>query len=200
MERLYFIRHGQRASKSEDTLLSDEGKKQAELTGKYLSSLSDISLIYASPLIRAQQTAEIISNALNLSIQTDARLTERMRWGDRIGESYNEFIREWNKTSINRNYEPPMGDSSYNVGNRVKALADEISNNQRVVIVSHSGAIGDFLRNVFDEKLLNFKTDPESSIRYIEILECSITEINKERNEFKLKRINDTSHLETPVI
>lgn len=199
VENLYFIRHGSRTSISEETPLSEIGVWEADLTARYLSAIGNISSIYASPLRRTQQTAEIFSQALKLPVTTDPRLTERMRFGDRIGESYSEFIDEWNKTSRDRNYLPPMGDSSYECGSRLKAVADEISNGQRVVIVSHGGAIGDFLRSVFDDNDLSLATGSDPQTKFVDIQTCSITEVTKTGVDYKLVRISDTSHLLIPI-
>lgn len=198
MERLYLIRHGERAGATEDTLLTDHGIRQAELTGEYLSKIGNIDLLFASPLRRTQQTAEIISIALKLPVFTDPRLLERMRFGDRVGESYSQFIRQWHETCVDRKYDPPMGDSSFNSGNRFKSLADEISVDQNAVIVSHGGVIGDFLRNVFDDSMLpiTFGSDPKAE--FIDISYCSITEVSRKANKYNIEIINNTTHLILP--
>lgn len=56
MTTFYILRHGARVSSKEDTSISEIGKKQAELTASHLKKLN-ISEIYASPLKRAQKTA-----------------------------------------------------------------------------------------------------------------------------------------------
>lgn len=200
MERLYLVRHGERSGIAKDTPLTNYGEKQAELTGKYLSTVDNISLIYASPLKRAQQTAEIISSVLKLPIFIDTRLLERMRFGDRAGESYSQFIRQWHETCTDRKYDPPMGDSSFNAGNRFKDLTDEISIGQNVVIVSHGGVIGDFLRNVFDDIMLPITFGSDQKAEFIDISYCSITEVSRKGSKYNLEIINDTTHLNTPVI
>lgn len=109
-ETLYFIRHGARKiMHGENTSLSSLGVRQAELTATYLSTLEDITLIYSSPSRRTQQTAEIISRVLNLPVVTDQRLIERMRLGERRGETYRQFLDKWNKTSRDRSYSPLIG-------------------------------------------------------------------------------------------
>ncbi len=201
MTTFYLIRHGTRESRAENTLLSDIGKKQVEITTKHLKN-HGISSIYASPVKRTQQTAEIIASTLKLAIITDNRLKERLSWGDRKGESFDEFLKQWTKTQIDRNYQPPNGDSSYMSGNRVKAVLEEVSikNDSKILVVTHGGAIGDFLRNVFSEEELPLVTDLISKAKYIEILECSVTTVQKDGDEYMLKKINNTSHLSTPII
>lgn len=201
MTTFYLIRHGLRESRDEGSSLSDVGKKQAEITAIHLKK-NTIHALYASPMKRTQQTAKIIARHLKLHVNTDDRLKERLNWGDRKGETFDEFLKVWIQTERDRNYHPLHGDSSYSTGNRMKAVLDEIAdkNIDSVLIVSHGGAIGDFLRNVFPENMLKFTANPVTETKYLNILECSITIVQKDRNTYILKKFNDTSHLQTPII
>ena len=194
MTTYYLVRHGIKVSQAEDTSLSELGIKQAELTAGFLSNLN-ISAIYSSPLKRTQQTAKIISDYLKTPVKTDDRLKERMVFDEKWGISYEEYLVEWNKATFDRFYKSSCGDSSFVSGNRLKSVLDEISNDKANVIVTHGGIIGDFLRNVFPNNLLKFCSDPKSSLKWIEILECSITEVSKNSDVYRFKRINDVSHL-----
>ncbi|HAI98832.1 TPA: hypothetical protein DCL30_04855 [Candidatus Peribacteria bacterium] len=57
------------------TSLTARGKKQAKETGRALAG-AEISVIYASPLDRTQQTAKMIAEATNAPVITDDRLRE----------------------------------------------------------------------------------------------------------------------------
>lgn len=199
MTTFYLVRHGAKQYAVEDKLLSNVGEKQADLTGKYLEN-KGIGAIYVSPLRRTLQTAEIINEHLNLPVITDKRLRERMNFGDVANQSFEDFLAEWIKTSKDRNYTPIAGDSSYNTGQRVKAVLDEINVEGTVLVVTHGGAIGDFLQNTFPKEQLSFSPDALTHGEYIEILECSITEVVKTNGSYTLKRVNDTSHLPVPVL
>lgn len=195
-KRIYLVRHGQRVGLTEQTPLTPTGRNQADLSGKYLSTqFSENPLLYSSPLPRAQETAQIISQHLKVPIKTDIRLIERMKLGDRVGESYSSFLKEWNKTSLDRNYNPPGGDSSVIAGNRIKSLAEEVPEEMNAVFISHGGVIGDYLRNTFDDLILPFTFTTDGRIKYIDISYCSITEVARDRDSFKLIRINDIAHL-----
>jgi broad specificity phosphatase PhoE len=194
MTTFYLLRHGTRVSRSEDTELSDVGIKQAERTAKYLENHT-ITAIYASPLKRVQQTAQIITTRLNLPITTDPRLQERMIYDGRKGDTFEEFLVEWDKTMGDRKYTPFYGDSAEVAGSRIKTLLDEISDNGTHLLVSHAGSIGDILRNLFPDEALPFRSDPDKSLQWVHISECSITEIQKEGDQYFLKRVNDVSHL-----
>ena len=194
MTTIYLVRHGRRTDQAENTHLSDVGIEQAQLTGEYFKNLGEIDQIYASPMIRTTQTAQIISDIIKVPIKFDERLRERIEWGDRSGESYEDFVSLWNKTAVDRQYKAPFGDSSYNTGERVKAVLEEISDNKKAIIVSHGGAIGDFLRNVIEENKLLFSKSLEG-YDFLDILECSITELSKSGSKYLLKRFNYTGHL-----
>lgn len=81
----YFLRHGQSqanienifAGQKEDSRLSELGFKQAEVASKEIAK-AGITRIIASPLMRAQQTAEIVAQGINFTgtIEEDQRIAE----------------------------------------------------------------------------------------------------------------------------
>lgn len=197
MTTFYLLRHGDKEFISGDPPLSSKGIKQAETTAKYLQN-KNIAAIFASKLKRAQETAQITSQVLNLPMYVDERLKERMNWGDKKGQSFEKFNVEWRKTDKDRNYKPTSGSSSFETGNNLKLFLDEMSKryiNQTILVITHGGAIGDFLRNVFKAEDLPFAVNKETNSRYIEILGCSITIVGKENDIYKLKTINFVNHL-----
>ena len=194
MKKVYLVRHGKRESHHEETLLSQMGVKQAEATGKYFKD-KEIKNLYASPLPRTQQTAKIISEILNLEIKTDDRLKERMVWGGKEGESFDDFVREWDKASRNRDYRSRDRDSAIMSGKRLKSVIEEIPNSKNTLIIAHSGIIVDYLINVFPSEDLPFKKYPPNDLYHVEIKECAITEIQIDNNKLTLLRVNDVSHL-----
>ena len=81
--RLYLLRHGQAANQAEwqgeDAArpLTADGKRKVQRGGATLRALDlNLDLIITSPLVRAQQTAEIVASALGLGARLvmDARL------------------------------------------------------------------------------------------------------------------------------
>ena len=80
-----FIRHGEVENPKDiyyvnvpGYRLSNKGKKQAEETGEYLKSQNFNYEIISSPLLRARQTAEIISKVISVKINFDDLLYEWM--------------------------------------------------------------------------------------------------------------------------
>ena len=78
------VRHGESEAnvnpryqgKVPGTSLTERGRKQAAATGEQLRQAGGVSVIYASPLARAQQTAKIIAEATGAEVITDERLCE----------------------------------------------------------------------------------------------------------------------------
>ncbi len=191
----YFVRHGKKEAIPFDPPLTQLGIKQAEATSDYLKDIP-FKGIFSSPKLRTKQTAEIISKSSSLPIMTDHRLTERLEWQN--DESFDEFMKEWNKTDLNRKYQPKQGIASYANGERMKKFLDELSNEHQegnVLIVTHGGTIGDLLRRLFTEDAIDHKTEPISGAKYIHILECSITTIRKQKDVYKLLKWGEVSHL-----
>lgn len=100
MKQLYFVRHGEtewnaisRMQGQWNSDLSERGLAQAEVHGQLLAGLQ-IDAVYASPLGRTRQTAEIANRYLNLSVEYDDRLKE---WdcGDWSGHLYADVMTRW---------------------------------------------------------------------------------------------------------
>ena len=98
MQKAILIRHGEVDNPDGTNYgnlpgwhLSQEGRDQIQELSLKLKALSlNICSIVASPLERAQETATILSHALDVKVSTDKRLTE---WdmGDWMGKPLQEF-------------------------------------------------------------------------------------------------------------
>lgn len=200
MTTFYLIRHGLKESIPPlDPALTTLGVKQAEATADYLKTIP-FQRIIASPMKRTKQTAEIIAKEIKLPISTDERLIERMEWEQK--QSLDVFLAEWDKTDKDRSYVPPFGESSINKGKSMKEVIDELVkkySDGNILIVSHGGAIGDLLRNLLGEENIPHVKNPLSGATYIDILECSITIVEKDKDSFRLKKLGDISHLSIPL-
>lgn len=199
MRKVYLIRHGEKLKTSGDPSLSDVGRRQAEKTAKYIKNFPIKGLV-CSPLFRTMQTAEFISNELGIGFDVSELLRERANWGDDPGQSLEDFLSMWLKSSKERKWQPPVGDSSYNAGERLmKVILDpKYREMDNLVFVTHGGIITDFLRNIFstdylDKFVSNFEDNFEDSVK-----ECSITTIeSKDENNdgFKIIEYASTNHL-----
>lgn len=148
--KLYIIRHGETDYNKKrllqgqsDIPLNEYGRELAQITSKALSTLH-FDKIYSSPLIRALETAQIITGRKD--IVTDKRLME-ICFGvgegvesSTLGEAFSNFFFAPEK------YIPPKGGESYEdlVTRAKNFLESEIypirNTEQNVLIVAH-GAV-----------------------------------------------------------
>lgn len=197
MTTFYLIRHGQKEEIFGDPPLTQLGREQAEKTVEFFKN-KRISLLFASPMRRTRETASFFSLPLSLMVNIDNRLKERLNWGEKTHESQQEFFEEWAKTDNDHSYISTHGESSVSCGMRMRTFLDELSEqykNNAVLIVTHGGAIGDVLRNLFPKKSLPLTIDPKTYSPHIAIHECSITRVEQADGEYKLDSLNQTHHL-----
>jgi broad specificity phosphatase PhoE len=150
--RLVLARHGQTSYNAErrfqgwrDIPLDDMGRVQAQALAQALRGRSFARLL-ASDLVRARETAEAISQAVNVPVEVDRRLRE-CGFGEwqglalaEVRERWPEEYREW----VEKGTPAPGGESYQEVRTRVGGLIDELLSahpSSDLLIVSHSGAI-----------------------------------------------------------
>ncbi len=148
--------------------------------------------MYASPLLRAVQTAEIVAAVLRLAPVEEPLLRERANWGDLPGQSRPEFEEMWERCNRERAFVPAAGDSSVDAGRRIERFAQAAaSGDAHVVAVTHGGVLADFLLNAFTRDELDcvnadFVRAPYSA----EVMrECSITSVREAHGVLELVRI-----------
>ncbi len=200
MLNFYLIRHGHKEYVPFDPPLSGIGIQQAKITAEFLKNLQ-LKEIISSPKTRTRQTAETIAKIHTMPVKFDVRIIERLEWENK--ETFEEFVNEWSKTDLDRNHIPIKGNSSVNKGKIMKSVFDEYTlkySDGNLVIVTHGGAIGDLLRNIFGELNIAHDIDPLTKAPHIHISECSITKIQAKNGEFNLIDINNTSHLPVELI
>lgn len=173
MTIFYLIRHGEKKGGPGDVGLSESGKIQAERTARYFKKLP-IAKIYSSPYARAKETAKIISHELNLDVIEENSLRERMNW-ETTNQTFDEFLKEWEYASHHPNFKPHLGDSVKETATRMKNIMGNLSvgnNNNHIILVTHGGAIQDFLVTVSKEFKILFTKGKIESMK-----ECSVTKI-----------------------
>jgi len=82
MTKIYIVRHGETQWNKEEVFrgrkdipLNESGLRQANSVGQYFSHIS-VNRIVSSPLERARQTAEAISNTTGTAVDTMAEFTD----------------------------------------------------------------------------------------------------------------------------
>ncbi len=199
MLTFYLVRHGIKEPIPFDPPLTEVGQKQAEATAKYLKQHL-FKAIVASPKRRTVQTAKIIAKEIGLPVTTDERLEERIEW--EIHESFDDFIKEWNKTDFDRSYQPTHGHASKEKGRQMKDVITKLSatyEDGNILIVTHGGSIGDLLRNLFGEENITHQTDTYSGAKFIKVDESSITIIEKRDDGYQLVAIGSVDHLHSQL-
>jgi broad specificity phosphatase PhoE len=160
---LYFVRHGESVANLSDRngdkrpedadRLSERGWEQARGLGRRLED-ERLELIVASPMTRAQETAQGIAEVLGLPIETDEDLYE-VRQSDAFYASSPDFgdtgTLSWMPTA-DPTYAPPGAESFADVVARVRRVQErlaEIASERRVVAVSHHNFLHFFLGVTF---------------------------------------------------
>ena len=150
MTRLLLIRHAEpdedargRCYGRLDVGLSPRGLASAERLAENLGNVA-LDALYASPRLRAVQTAAALGGALTV----DDRLRE-LDFGRLEGRTYEEIEREqpelfrrWMETPTQVRF--PGGESYADLGERVASAVDDVvaANRERTVaLVSHGGVI-----------------------------------------------------------
>lgn len=193
----YLVRHAEKEKRVGDVSISTEGIKQAHKTANHFSKMS-IDKMISSPLNRAKQTAQIVAEAIHITISEDSRLRERANWGDSPGQTFQEFVEMWNRCNKDRDYMPPVGDSARRAGERLSSCLLELSDqhpHESMVIVTHGGLITDFMVNEFTQDELN-RIHPDFIIAQSELVpECSVTLIRCCDGRFTLVDFANITHL-----
>lgn len=201
--RLLLIRHGEtnwnkmgRFQGTIDIELTEEGKNQAILLSKRLKNKFDY--IYTSPLKRARETAEILTDSSN----KDLNIVENMKeinfgsWeGLTIKEIREKYNDEFNKWKIDAQEGKIVGGefSLKNASIRgTKCILDIVNKHrgQTIAVVAHGGIIKASLIGLFDWDMTMYHKTVLGN--------ASITEIIF-TDDLKpvLMKLNDTTHLKS---
>ena len=150
---LTLVRHGQTAANAQNLLqghvnhpLDEVGLAQVSLLGGALQKISPVSRVVASPLQRAQQTAQAITQGLSqhIEVETDPRWIE-LNYGDFDGQPVSSVSPEqWATWRTDEHFRPPHGETLAELSVRVHEaidalLADSVS--AHIVVVSHVSPI-----------------------------------------------------------
>jgi len=202
--RVFMVRHGatvlteeDRFAGGTDVALSDEGRAQVRQLARRLSG-EKIAAVYASPLGRTVETAQILAEPHKLEVQTRDGLREinHGRWEQmtrrEVEEKFPEEAAEWEKDPYT--FAPVGGESGLAVTARaLPALIDLVREHsgEHILVVSHKATIRLLLSS-----LLGF--DPR---RYRDNLDQKSAALNivdfRDATHTRLMLFNDTSHYDT---
>lgn len=195
MQNIYLIRHGEKELTPPNPGLTEKGFHQAISTGKYLRKLNEL-LIISSPMHRTIQTATLIAKQLAADFTCSEQLKERINFGYNPTQTKDEFLRDWELTTKNRAYKPNYGESSIQTGNRMKKYILNLPKNPKnIILITHGGAIADFLRTTFGDKIIFPKLFNPEKQQEFHVEHCSITHLLKNKKEINIEKINFVDHL-----
>ncbi|MHA2502525.1 MAG: histidine phosphatase family protein [Candidatus Kariarchaeaceae archaeon] len=146
---LYLIRNGTDASdalqKFGDDRLTTEGIDQATKIANILEN-QGITLLYTSPSKPARETADIISDAISVSVSEDPRIRSR-DLGEVNGLTYNQVSQRYsallNKSRFDRAWGFPGGETNFQIYERAKSFANQLlqissGRREKIAIISHN--------------------------------------------------------------
>lgn len=204
--RVFLVRHGATELSAEDrfagaidVLLSDAGREQARLLGRRLAK-ETISAVYASPMKRTVETAELISEPHKLPVKTVPAIREiaHGRWeGRKRSEVEKEFAEEYTRWEVDPyTFAPLEGESGLDVTARaLPALLQLVGNHhgETILVISHKATI-----RLLMSSLLGF--DPRKYRDRLDMNPCSLNILDfKDVTTARLTLYNDTSHYDSAV-
>ena len=161
---LILIRHGETVGNQEqiahgqtESSLNDRGIQQATITAETLKTWQrPYDLIYASPLSRAQHTANIIAEHLQLPLHTHDDLKEGSLgdWEEVTYEELNE-LGFAQKSIQDDDFDGHGGETPNQLGRRLVNAVEAIRTQhsaENIIIVSHGAAISHLLARILDTK------------------------------------------------
>lgn len=147
MTTIYFVRHGSTENKGQIIYgrmpgfnLSDFGRKQAENAGKYFID-KDVKQIYTSPLERAFETADFISNQIPSSTITHSFELNEVESSSWQGLTPDELYKNNSYESFINNPNAEIGSENLNqLAARMKKFTESVIKKHKggkVICVSH---------------------------------------------------------------
>jgi broad specificity phosphatase PhoE len=151
MARIVLIRHGESTANAARRFthgpwepLTDRGREEALAAGRFVRERFDPVALYASPFVRALETARGIGAVLGLDLSVVEALREQ-DFGELRGRPYADYFDDPAAQGYGRwRHRPPGGETLEEVAARagiaVEALARAHAG-QDIVVVSHGGVM-----------------------------------------------------------
>ena len=203
MEKTEFVlfRHGETADNQagilqghRNTALNDLGRRQAQMAADRLKG-GNFDAVFASDLLRAFETAQIIGEAVGLTPVPEKRLRE---W--HLGELEGQYSKElWKSHFEIMNFfadgkgdiAVPGGESRYTFEKRVADCMEEIADKcegKSVIIVTHTGVLHAIFKHIAGPLAAGNFQPVCSNMAYNRITRVA-------KGKWRLHCWNDVSHL-----
>ena len=204
--RVLLVRHGASASVDPeepiemvdgygDPGLDEAGHREAELIADRLAG-AGIDAIYASGLRRTLETAEPLAQRLGLEIATEPRLREA-RFGEWEGGIWRVRINEGHPIALQMIEEQrwdivPGCEPVHDFANRIRDGLNDVAGRHRgeqVAVFAHGGVIGQAMAEAAGCQSFAFNASDNGSI----------SELVIDARRWRVRRFNDTAHLQVSV-
>ncbi len=206
--RLLLIRHGQSQGNVDaiiqgaDDPLTDFGRSQAHAVGRFLGQRREATHLYASPLVRARETAEIIGSYIGLAPALEPGLAE-INTGEAAGLTWTAWTLANPEMAERLAAMDPSFDESWVGGESGREFVDRIfvaydrivtqhlGTDDVVAVVSHGGPLAWISAHVHGDPKEQWPHDRAVFVN------CSISELEiDEEGAHTIGGWNQTSHLE----
>lgn len=207
MQNVFLVRHGQSDANvqmifdnyDDGHSLTELGRIQAQQTADYFSSKS-IQAMFSSPILRARQTAEIISQKIGLSFEIMKEFKEFLI-GDLNGlpmsgeahETFHNVLDQWHAGNFLASF--PNGENYHGLITRFRQGLQKITTRHPegdLLVVAHGGLIIVGVQGTCPNVSWDFLMEKM-------IPHCSITHLKIQRDQgdltCELVKWADTSHL-----
>lgn len=203
--RLLLVRHGvteysvaKKFAGRSDLELTEAGLEQARRAAGRIAELGPVDVLISSPLRRTRQTAQQISDRLELPVQIEDGVIET-DFGDWDGYTFEQVRERWpaelQRWLDDSTVAPPSGESFETVTRRVRRARDQIlaqHTGKTVVVVSHVSPIKTLVRLALDA--------PVSALRQMFLAPASVSVIEYYADgPVSLQSFNDTAHMDAPA-
>jgi broad specificity phosphatase PhoE len=201
MVKLLLVRHGhvegihpERFRGRTDIALTQEGRRQAVASARWIASRWQPAMIYTSPLKRCIETAAQIAEACGAEWVVEEDLND-LDYGSWQWHLHTEVCAQWPELFERWLAAPhlvrfPAGESLQDLlaraGNVVR-MALERHSAETVVLVSHDSVLRALLLQLLDQ--------PVSAYRRLSPEPCSISEVDLASQGARIIGINATQHL-----
>ncbi|MBI4093366.1 histidine phosphatase family protein [Candidatus Kaiserbacteria bacterium] len=151
MKTVYFVRHGESEANiehptylGEEAKLTERGKEQAQFIAKRCTKLP-VEVLIASTAVRAQQTAQFISEATGLKMEVNGLFTERKGPNELLGRltsdpQMQEMEKEWMLTFFEDDRRVGSGENFADLEERaLQALAHLLERPEEHILVATHG-------------------------------------------------------------
>ncbi|MGG1554732.1 histidine phosphatase family protein [Paenibacillus ferrarius] len=141
--KLYIVRHCKAMGQSPEAELTAKGLAQAEILADFLV-VRGIERIISSPFVRTIQSIQPLAQRLNLEINIDDRLAERVLSSENLPDWMDHLLISFN--DLDRCL--PGGESSREAMNRILSVIDEVltTDFKNIVVVTHGNLMSLLLK------------------------------------------------------